>query len=41
MHFQPGVLLFLMIEEIGHDGHVVLNVVAQGDGDGFAPIVLG
>jgi hypothetical protein len=26
---------FQLTEEVGHDGHVVLYVGAEGDGDGF------
>ena len=40
VNFQPGVLLLLMIQQVGHNGHVVLDVIAQGDGDGFAAVVL-
>jgi len=33
MHFKASIVLFSMIQQIRHDRHVVLNVLAQWNGD--------
>ena len=40
MHFQPSIVLFLVIQQVGHDGLIVLNVFAERDSDGFTFLTL-
>lgn len=40
VHLKPGVLLGGVPQQVGHDGLVVGNVSAQGDGDGLAEAML-
>ena len=35
VHLHAGLLLLGVAQQVGHDSHVVLDVGAQGDGDGL------
>jgi len=40
MHVEAGVLLVVVVEQVGHDGLVVLYVHAERDGDRLTAAVM-